>query len=171
MLRTMWFALSCLVVLGAVIAIKIAATPAPATVAAAHDQTAEAFGPNSAAKSDRLYIPARVQPMETDPVPSRVTTIPVETPPRPPETNKKAINEPPRKTADTTTKQIAHRRWQDSNAKLIDEPPPRRTAKAKPEKTSADNDQSKTTSHVFQCRKDAFGSLLRSMDLSPHCSS
>jgi hypothetical protein len=108
--------------------------------------------------------------MDTDPVTSRVTTIPVEVAPRPPETTKRAINETPHKTADTTTKQIARRRWQDSNAKLIDAPPPR-PAKAKPEKTSADNDQSKTTSHVFQCRKDAFGSLLRSMDLSPHCSS
>src|SRR6202158_1651827 len=65
MLRTMWFALSCLAVLGAMITIKVATTPAPLAVAATHDQTAIgiAFGPNTAAKSDRLPIQSRRRPI------------------------------------------------------------------------------------------------------------
>ena len=173
MLRTMWFALSCLAILGAMVAIKIAATPASPSVAAAHDQTAmeDAFASNTAAKSDRLYIPEKVQPMETDPSRSLVTTIPVEVTPHPSETAGGAVNETSHKTIDPPAKQMAHRRWQDSNAKLIADPAPRRQAKARPEKRSADNDPGKTTSHVFRCRQDSFGSLLRSLDLSPRCSS
>ncbi len=134
---------------------------------------------NAAAKSDKLYIPARVQTMDTAPVTTLVTTVSVEVPPAPPAITGKVINEPSRNADDTPTKKTAHQRWQDSNAKLIDDPPPRRQAKPKPEKTSADNNQTKTPSqtssqtpsHVFQCRQDAFGSLLRTLELSPRCSS
>jgi hypothetical protein len=169
----MWFALSCLAIFSAMIAIKIATMSAPPIIAAAHDQTAreDVFGPNTAAKSDRLQIPQIRQPIETDPVPSLVTTIPVEAPTHLPETTGRAINDTPQKTIDTTTKNITHRRWRDANAKLIADSPPRRRAKARPEKTNADNDHGKTTSNVFRCRQDAFGGLLRSLDLSPHCSS
>ena len=173
MLRTMWFALCCLAVLGAMIAIKVATTPALLAVAATPDQTAIriAFGPNAASKSDRLPIPDIRKPMEADPVPAVATTTPVEAPSSSLETTNKAINETTRKTIDTTPKKIAHRPWQNSNAKLIADSPPRRDAKARPEKTKADNDHGKTTSNVFRCRQDAFGNLLRSLDLSPHCSS
>jgi hypothetical protein len=173
MRRTMWFALFCLAVLGAMITIKIATTPALLAVAATHDQTATgiAFGPNTAAKSDRLPIPDVRKPTEADPVPPVATTIPAETPSSTLETTNRPINETSRKTIDTTPKKIAHRRWQNSNAKLIADSPPRRHAKAKPEKTNADNDHGKTTSNVFRCRQDAFGNMLRALDLSPHCRS
>jgi hypothetical protein len=138
MLRTMWFALFCLAVLGAMITIKIATTPALLAVAATHDQTAIgiAFGPNTAAKSDRLPIPDIRKPTEADSVPPVATTMFVEAPSSSLETTSKAINE-------TTRKKIAHRRWQNSNAKLIADSPPRRHAKARPEKTNADNDHGK----------------------------
>ena len=173
MLRTTWFALFCVAVLGAMIMIKIATTPALVAVAATHDQTALgiAFGPNTAAKSDRLPIPDIRKPTEADSVPPVATTMPVEAPSKSLETTHKAINETTRKTIDTTPKKIAHRRWQNSNAKLIADSPPRRHAKARPEKTNADNDHGKTTSNVFRCRQDAFGNMLRSLDLSPHCRS
>ena len=173
MLRTMWFALSCLAVLGAMITIKVATTPAPLAVAATHDQTAIgiAFGPNTAAKSDRLPIPDIRKPTEADLVPPAATTMPVEAPSSSLETTNKAINETTRKTIDTTPNKIAHRRWQDSNAKLIADSPPRRHPKARSEKANADNDHGKSTSNVFRCRQDAFGNLLRSLDVSPHCSS
>src|SRR5260370_28031695 len=158
---------------GAMSAMKFATTVAPLAVAATHDQTAIgiAFGPNTAAKSDRLPIPDIRKPTEADPVPAVATTTPVEAPSSSLEATNKAINETTRKTIDTTPKKIAHRRWQDSNAKLIADSPPRRHANVGPEKTNADNDHGKTTSNVFRCRQDAFGNLLRSLDLSPHCSS
>jgi hypothetical protein len=167
--RTMWFALSCLAVLGAMIAIKAVTTPAPLAVAATHDEPAigVAFGPNTAAKSDRLPIPDIRKPADADPVPPVATTMSVEAP----SSSLEAINATPRKTIDATPKKIAHRRWQDSNAKLIADSPPRRHTKARPEKTNADNGHGKTMSNVFRCRQDAFGNLLRSLDLSPHCSS
>ena len=173
MLRTMWFALSCLAVLGAMITIKVATTPAPLAVAATHDQTAIgiAFGPNTAAKSDRLPIPDIRKPTEADPVPPVATAMPVEAPSSSLETTDKAINETIRKTIDATPKKIARRHWQDSNAKLIADSPPPPHPKAQSEKTDADNDHGKTTGNVFRCRQDAFGNLLRSLDLSPHCGS
>ncbi len=178
MRRTMWFALSCVAVVGVIVAIR---AMAPSTATAAHDQIAMigSVESNTAAKSDRLFIPTRVQTMDTAPVTTLVTTVPMEMPPAPSAITGKVINEPSHTADDTPTKKTGHRRWQDSNAKLIDDPPPRRQAKPKPEKTSADYSQAKTTSqtpsqtprHVFQCRQDAFGSLLRTLELSPHCSS
>ena len=160
--------LFCLAVLGAMITIKVATTPAFLAGAASH-QTAIgiAFGPNTAAKSDRLPIPDIRKPTEADPVPPVATTMPVEAPSSSLETTNKAINETTRKTIDTTPTKIAHRRWQNSNAKLIADSPHRRDAKARPEKTNADSDHGKTTSNVFRCRQDAFGDMLRSLDLSP----
>jgi hypothetical protein len=173
MLRTMWFALFCLAVLGAMITIKVATTPALLAVAATRDQTAIriAFGPNAEAKSDRLPIPDIRKPMEADPATRVATTMPVEAPSNSLETTNKTIIETTRKIIDATPKKIAHRPWQNSNAKLIAGSPPRRHAKARPEKTNADSDHAKTTSNVFRCRQDAFGNMLRSLDLSPHCSS
>jgi hypothetical protein len=168
--RTMWFALFYLGVLGRMITIKIATTPVLLAVAATHDQTAIgiAFGPNTAAKSDRLPLPDIRKPTEADPVPPVATTMPVKAPTNSLETTN---NETTRKTIDTTPKKIAHRRWQNSNVKLIADSPPRRHARARPEKTNADNDHGKTTRNVFRCRQDAFGTMLRSLDLSPNCSS
>ena len=170
MLRTMWFALSRLAVLGAMVAIKIATTPAHLAAVATHDQTATemAFGPNAAAKSDRLPLPDIRKPADADPVPQvATTTMSEETPSSGPD----AIDATPRKTIDKPPEKITRRRWQDSNAKLIADTPPRRHTKASPKKTNADNDHGKTTSHVFRCRQDGVGNLLRSMDLSPRCSS
>ncbi|WP_315832251.1 hypothetical protein [Bradyrhizobium prioriisuperbiae] len=179
MLRTMWFAFVCVAILCTAAAIRIAMTPAPSAVATAHAQTAieDAAGPNTAAKSDRLYIPGKVQPTDTDPVRPLVKTIPVKASPEPLEPTRGAVNKPPANDA-PTGKKTAHKRWQDANAKLVDDPPPPRRAKAKPQAASASNDratttsdQGKTTSHTFQCRRDGFGTLLRSLDLSPACNS
>jgi hypothetical protein len=177
----MWFAFVCVAILCTAAAIRIAMTPVASTVATAHAQTAmdDAFGPNTAAKSDRLYIPGKVRPMDSDPVRSLVRTIPVEAAPQPRETTRGAVSEPPLSTNDSpANKKNSHRRWQDANAKLVDDPPPRRRTKAKPQATNAANDRAtttsdpaKTTGHTFQCRRDAFGGLLRSLDLSPSCNS
>src|ERR1700730_6989114 len=111
MLRTMWFALFCLDVLRAMITFKVATSPAPLGVAVTHDQTAIgiAFGPNTAAKSDRLPIPDILKPTEADPVPPVATAMPVEAPSSSLETTDKAINETIPKTIDATPKKIARR--------------------------------------------------------------
>ena len=173
MLRTMWFALSCLAVLGAMIAVKVV-TPAPPAVVATHDQTTAAgiaFGPNTAAKSDRLPLPDIRELVDIDPVAPDATTMSAEAASGDLETTDKTINATARKTIDRTPKKSAHRRWQDANARLIEDSPPRRHAKARPEKINADNGHGKTTSHVFRCRQDGLGNMLRSLDLSPRCSS
>ncbi len=172
MLRTMWFALSCLAILGAMVAIKVTTLASPAGMAA-HDQTAigGAFELNRAAKSDRLPITDTGKPADADPVSSAATTMSVEAPSSDIEATNEASNATTHKTIDTTTKKIGRRRWQDANAKLIADSPPRRHTKARPEKKNADNDRGKTTRNVFQCRQDAFGGLLRSLDLSPRCRS
>jgi len=172
MLRTMWFALSCVAVLAATIVIKVA-TPSPVAVVVTHDQTAigGAFGLNEAAKSDRLPLPEIGKPADPDPVPPLATTMSVDAPSSSLETTSNSIDAPTRETTDATPKKIGHPRWQDANAKLIADTPPRRHTRARPEKTNADNDRGKTTSNVFRCRQDGLGSLLRSLDLSPRCRS
>jgi hypothetical protein len=171
MLRTIWFALTCLAALGAVIAIKTA--PAPVAVAVPHDQAATGLGfePNRAAKSDRLPIPDSRELTETDLAPSVAMATPVEAPSTGPGTTETTIDETTRKTTDATPKKAERRRWQDSNAALIADSPPRRRAAARPGRTNAHTDDGKTTGNVFRCRQDAVGGLLTSLGLSPRCSS
>src|SRR5258708_23255957 len=103
------------------IAIKVATTVAPLAVAATHDQTAIgiAFGPNTAAKSDRFPIPDIRKPTQADPVPAAATTTPVEAPSTSLEATNKAINETTHNTIYTTPKKIAHQPGQYSNATLL----------------------------------------------------
>ena len=149
--------------------IKIATTPSLLSVEATHDQTAVgiAFAPNTDAKSDRLPLPDIRQPTEADPVPPVATTMAVETPSSGPETADRTIDESTRNTLDPSPRKVAHRRWQNSNAKLIADDP-RRHAKVRSEKTNAvNNEHENTARNVFHCRQDALGTMLRSLDLSP----
>jgi hypothetical protein len=170
--RTIWFALFCVAVLGALMTIKIATTPSLLAVATPHDQTAMevAFAPNAEAKSDRLPLPDIRQATESDPVPP--LAMAVETPSSSPDTSDRATDESTRNTLDPSPRKVAHRRWQNSNAKLIADDPPRRHAKVRSEKTNADNNEHENTArNVFHCRQDALGTMLRSLDLSPRCRS
>jgi hypothetical protein len=100
MTRTMWIALFCLVGLGPAIAIKVVTRPSPA-VEAAQDQgrTELAWGPNEAAKSDRLKLPDMRAESEAMPA----------APPEP-------LVAPP---AGLETTSNPGRRWQDANAKAL----------------------------------------------------
>jgi hypothetical protein len=173
MLRTTWFALSCLAALGATIAVRTATAPAPPAVAVAQDQAATeiAFEPNTAAKTDRLPIPDVREPPDADPAPVVAIATPVEAPSHGPGIADKTTGEATRAAIDVAPRKHAHRRWQDSNAKLVADPPPRRRATARTEKTNADSDHSKTTTDALRCRQDALGGLLRSLNLSPSCGS
>ena len=173
MSRTIWFALFCLIGLGAAIAIK-AATP-PAEQAQHQGKMEPAFALNESAKSDRLeladtpgetgiVVPATgTRPVET---PSVVPeTGPVETPSASPET--RPVETP--SASSETTRKIASKHWQDANARVTPVAPPRRHAKSKESKKTVGEYPVSAKAEVWHCRQDAVGSLLRSLDLSPRC--
>jgi hypothetical protein len=151
MTRTMWIALFCLVTLGALLAIRVAAPPASLSVEALPGQSKIGMesGPNESAKSDRLELPDVGAKIETMPAPQ---AVPADTPSATPETIK-----------------IPSRRWQDAHAKIAPSEPPHRRTIAREQKKSAGSEPPKTRAEVWHCRQDAMGNLLRSLDLSPRC--
>jgi len=160
MTRTIWFALFCVVGLGAARAVKTAgpfANPAPT----ADDSNIElAAVPNELTKSDRLPLPSIRVETEASLPPAPATTLaetPAEIPAEVPE----------------TIKRVEKRRWQDANAKIVPTESSRRHVKrSEPRKsagTTASNAKTGTKTEVWHCRRDAMGSLLRSLDLSPRC--
>jgi len=155
MTRTIWFALFCVVGLGAAMAIKTAgpfASPAPT----ADDSNIELTAvPNEATKSDRLPLPSIRVETEASLPPAPATTLaetPAEIPAEVPE----------------TIKRVEKRRWQDANAKIVPTESSRRHVKRSEPRKSAGTTASNKT-EVWHCRRDAMGSLLRSLDLSPRC--
>jgi len=176
----MWFALSGLAGLGAIVAIKAATTSLQMPVVAPpaqHATVEEGLAPDRAAKSDRLPIPVLHEPAVAAALPQMGAVLPAatpagamdelldrpETPAKPPSV---AADEPPRRPAETRP----HRhRWQDANARLVETPHQRRHAKAQRPRTEAADEPSKATANAVPCRQDAVGGLLRALDLSPRC--
>jgi hypothetical protein len=151
--RTMWLTLFCLVGLGPAIAIKVTAPPASLVVEPAQDQSKlePAFVLNEPAKADRLeLLNARAK---TEIIVPTTKTMPAETPSTSPETIKKT----------------ASGHWQDANARISSVASPRRYTKGNSSKKSAGKYPSNERAEVWHCRRDAVGSLLRSLDLSPRC--
>jgi hypothetical protein len=163
MSRTIWFALFCVVGLGAAMAIRTAGPFATPVAATADESNIEpAAVPNELTKSDRLPLPsARV---ETARVPTEASLpaaiAPAETPPDVPETIA-AAPEP--------IKKVESRHWQDANAKIVPTESSRRHVKRSEPRKSAGTTVSSAKTEVWHCRRDAMGSLLRSLDLSPRC--
>jgi hypothetical protein len=153
MTRTMWFALFCLVGLGAAVAMKAATPPAALVDESALDQskTEPASVPNELAKSDRLELPNTRVGTENIVPPTK--TMPTETP----------------STGRETIKKVANWHWQDANPRTISVGSPQRHTKSKEAKKSTGTSPSNTRAEVWHCRQDAMGSLLRSLDLSPRC--
>jgi hypothetical protein len=154
----MWLTLFCLVGLGAVMAIRLAAPP---TVVAgpAPDQrtTAPAFALNESAKSDRLALPeARAETGIVVPVAQTTPAAAVSTSP-------------------AMISNVAEPPWQDANAMIRPVASPHHTPKARQSRKIAGKSPSaaKTSSterpDAWHCREDSMGSLLRSLDLSPRC--
>jgi len=157
MTRTIWFAVFCLVGLGAAAAIKTT-TPATSVVASTADQGSiePAAVPDESTKTDRLPLPsARVEAEASVPP----AMAPAEIPPAVPETVKKVEN----------------RHWRDANAKIVptDKIVPteasHRLAKRNEPRKTGSTTASNAKTEVWHCRRDAMGSLLRSLDLSPRC--
>jgi hypothetical protein len=165
MSRTIWFALFCVVGLGAAVAIRTAgpfATPAAAT--ADENNIEPAAVPNELTKSDRLPLPSAhasaLVEAEASPPPEPAMT-PAETPPEVPDTIAATTPEP--------IKKVESRRWQDANAKIVPTESSRRHVKKSEPRKSAGTTVSSAKTEVWHCRRDAMGSLLRSLDLSPRC--
>jgi hypothetical protein len=72
-------------------------------------------------------------------------------------------------TSRETIKKVAHRHWEDANARISSVASPRRYTKSKESKKSAGKYPPNERAEIWHCRKDAMGSLLRSIDLSPRC--
>jgi hypothetical protein len=160
MTRTIWFALFCVVGLGAAMAVKTAG-PFANPVASPTDDESNielAAVPNELTKSDRLPLPSiRVETEVSSPPAMTLAETPAEIPAEVPEMIKKVEN----------------RRWQDANAKIVPTESSRRHVKqSEPRKsggTTASNAKTGGKTEVWHCRRDAMGSLLRSLDLSPRC--
>ena len=146
-----WLALFCLIGLGPVIAIMVAAPSSLVVERAQHQgQMNPAFALNDSAKSDRLELPNGRA--ETDIVVPATKLMPADTPSSSPEAVKK----------------VDDGHWQNANAKTMP-PSPRRHIKTKGSMQSAGKYPSNERAEVWHCRQDAMGSLLRSLDLSPKC--
>lgn len=152
MTRTIWFGLFCVVGLGAAMAIKTAGPIATSVAAPTADESniEPAAVPDELTKSDRLPLPsARVETEAS--LPPAMTAA--EIPPAVPETIKKVEN----------------RHWQDANARIVPTESSRRHAKRSEPRKSGGTTASNAKTEVWHCRRDAMGSLLRSLDLSPRC--
>jgi hypothetical protein len=159
MSRTIWFALFCVVGLGAAMAIRTAGpftTSAAAPTADASDIEAAAV-PNELTKSDRLPLPSARVATEASLPPA---PAPAETPPDVPETMAAAPE---------SIRKVESRHWQDANAKIVPTESSRRHVKRSEPRKSAGTTVSSAKTEVWHCRRDAMGSLLRSLDLSPRC--
>ena len=153
--RTIWFAAFCLAGLGAAMAIKTAGPSATTVVIADQSNIEPAAVPNELTKSDRLPLPSDRVETEAS-VPPAMT--PAEIPPAVPETIKPE-----------TIKKVENRRWQDANARIAPTESSRRHAKRSEPRKSGGTTASNAKTEVWHCRRDAMGSLLRSLDLSPRC--
>jgi hypothetical protein len=160
MSRTIWFALFCVAGLGAAMAIKAAGPFATPVAATADESNIElAAVPNELTKSDRLPLPSARVATEASLPPAPAMT-PAETPPDVPETMAAAPE---------SIRKVESRRWQDANAKIVPTESSRRHVKRSEPRKSAGTTVSSAKTEVWHCRRDAMGSLLRSLDLSPRC--
>jgi hypothetical protein len=157
MTRTIWFAVFCLVGLGAVAAIKTATPSAGSAVESMADQNniEPAAVPNELTKSDRLPLPLPSTPVESVATEASVppAMMPNETPPAEPETIKK----------------VERRHWQDANARIVPTEPSRQHVKRNEPRKIEGTTAANAKTGPWHCRRDAMGSILRSLDLSPRC--
>jgi hypothetical protein len=167
MIRTVWLATICLVLVSALAAGKALRTPADSTAAAlSADETIAGIdhAQDRLGKADRLEINYVRQEIPSQPVLQSIEPpVPVVTPPRPPMETK-----------------IISRHWRDPNAfssslrnskqtKQIDS---NKKSKNVDRKRKQAADRSKPAEPVKSCsRPGPFGDLLRSVNLSPACAS
>jgi ribosomal protein S14 len=162
MIRTVWLAAACLVVLGAMAAGKVANTPAAQTTDEPLDgaTVGSDLAREPLIKADRLEI-AYVR-QET---PSRPTLQPIDP----------IVPEAPKMISPAETN-IVSRHWHDPNDTNSSTTKPKRTAKkgrsAADSRDSQAADRSKPGEQTKRCDRTAtFSGLLRSLNLAPACDS
>jgi hypothetical protein len=160
MIRTVWLAAACSIVLGAMAAGKAAKTSATDEKTAAGGTIGADLDQEPLIKADRLAVTYVRQ--ET---PSQSTLLPMET----------IVPDVPTAISPTETK-IISRHWHDPNATNSLAAKSKRTAKKG--KSAADSrdsqavDHSKSGEQTKHCdRTAAFSGLLRSLNLAPPCDS
>jgi type IV secretory pathway VirB10-like protein len=164
MIRTVWLAAVCLVVLGAMAIGKTAKTPAPITDETSVDgATVDAdLVQEPLIKADRLQITyVRQETPSQSTVPPMDPILPdVQKVISPPETN------------------IVSRHWHDPNATNLLAAKSKQSVTAKKTKSAADSkdtqaaDRSKANAQTKRCDQTAaFSGLLRSLNLAPACDS
>ncbi len=166
MIRTVWLAIACLAVLGALGIGKALTTPvAPATAEIPFDGTTIGadFGQETLTKADRLEI-AYVPP---DPLAPSVL--------QPTEPLRSAISS----TAQQAETKIISRHWHDPNAPVSSTAKTKRTKQALTDRKSRPDlkrnqtaDRVKSTEQPRSCnRTGPFNEFLKSLNLSPPCAS
>jgi hypothetical protein len=159
MIRTVWLAALCLVVLGAIGIGRIARTPAaPMTDQTTVDE--RTIGADLVQepliKGDRLQITYLGQEM-----PTRSTAPPID----PSVPDVQSMISP-------TETNIVSRHWHDLNAKTFWPAKSKRTAKKGKSTVGPSDRRSGTNEQTRHCdRSAAFGGLLRSLNLAPACDS
>ena len=181
MIRTVWLAIICVVLVSALAAGKALRTPADLAVAElSADETAVdetivgetsvgetsvgmAYAQDTLSKADRLeinYVRPEILPQPV--LQATAPAAPVVTPPKPPAETK-----------------IISRHWRDPNAfssSLKNSKPARQSDSSKTSqnvdrKRNQAADRSKPAEPVKPCRLGAIGDLLKSINLSPACAS
>jgi hypothetical protein len=156
-IRTVWFAVLCLIGLGAMVAIKAGTRTPPPNVGASPEQTVvgENYSQDTLTKADKLetaYVPG---PVAVEPG-KLAANAPDETPSR--SAGPKAITK------------ILSRHWHDPHAKKIAAVSPGRRIKHQEPKKSKEVDAAKATVDLRPCRRpEGFAGLLRALNLTPAC--
>jgi hypothetical protein len=163
MIRTVWLAAACLVVLGAMAAGKVANTPAAQTTdeKPLNGATVGAdLAREPLIKADRLEVTFVRQETPSQPALQPIDPIVAEVP----------------KIVSSTETNIVSRHWHDPDA--TNSSAARSTRTAKKGKSAADSrdsqaaDRSKPSEQTKRCDRTAvFSSLLRSLNLAPACDS
>ena len=156
-IRTVWFAVLCLIGVGAMVAIRARTPPPPPNAGASPDETtiASDSSRDTLTEADKLESAYVRAPLVEEPV-MQVTKATDENPPRPP--------------GSTATPKIVSRHWHDPNAGKSASVSPGRSIKIQQRKNGKNVDGGKATGNLRSCRHpEGFAGLLRALNLSPGC--
>jgi hypothetical protein len=156
-IRTVWFAVLCLIGVGAMVAIKAGTPPPRQSEGATPVETtiASDSSRDTLTEADKLEIAYVRAPLVEEPV-MQVTMATDEN--------------PPRLTSSTATPKIANRHWHNPTGKKSASVSPGRSIKIPPPKNGKNDDSGKATGDLRSCRRqEGFAGLLRALNLSPGC--
>ena len=157
MIRSVWFAVLCLIGVGAMVAIKAGTPPPPPNARAYLYETTIAIDSSrdTLTEADKLEIAYVRAPLVEEPV-MQVTKAPVENPLRSP--------------GSTATPKIVSRHWHDPNGKKSASVSSGRSIKIQQSKNHENGNGRKATVDLRSCRPpEGFAGLLRALNLSPAC--